>query len=183
MREAASGSECLESLSDQQPDAILLDISMDEMDGWETAKAIRTRGYTDIPIIMVSANLFDNHADKLALANCQAFVSKPVLESELIGVLGRYLGIEWISAELSGVDLPSKFGTEVALTEESIPEVLREKMVQLLKTGHVQGLLNLLDSHAQHEPSHLSLTQSLRAMVLRFDFESLLKLTKRPHDD
>ena len=183
MREAASGSECLESLSDLQPDAILLDISMDEMDGWETAKAIRTRGYTNIPIIMVSANLFDNHADKLALANCQAFVSKPVLESELIGVLGRYLGIEWISAELNGIDLPAKFGTEVALTEESIPEVLREKMVQLLKTGHVQGLLNLLDSHAQHEPSHLSLTQILRAMVLRFDFESLLKLTKQPHDE
>ncbi len=183
MREAASGSECLDSLEHEVPDAILLDLTMDEMDGWQTAKAIRARGYTDLPIILVSANLFDNHPHKIQAAQCQAFVGKPVLESELVGVLGRFLGIEWITAGLSGADLPDLFNKDADHIQESIPSVLREKMAPLIRIGHVQGLLDVLDQHAHHEPSHKLLIKQLRSLVVKFDFETLLNLTKEPEDD
>lgn len=58
VREAASGGECLASLHESVPDAILLDITMDDMDGWPAATRLRAAGYTDVPIIMVSANVF-----------------------------------------------------------------------------------------------------------------------------
>ena len=32
---------------------LMLDISMDDMDGWQTARAIRQAGCTDVPIVMV----------------------------------------------------------------------------------------------------------------------------------
>lgn len=183
MREAASGSECLDSLEHEVPDAILLDLSMDEMDGWATAKAIRARGYDKLPIILVSANLFDNQPQKIQAAQCQAFVAKPVLESELVGVLGRFLGIEWIPAGLSGAELPDLFNKENDQIQESIPPVLREQMVPLIRIGHVQGLLDVLDQHARHEPSHKLLIKQLRALVVKFDFESLLNLTKESNAD
>lgn len=183
VREAASGSECLESLNDELPDAILLDLSMDEMDGWQTARAIREQGFTKIPIIIVSANLFDNQPSKLQAALCQAFVAKPVLESELVGVLGRFLGLEWIATGLSGAELPEKFGPEALAMQEEIPDVLREKLVPLIRIGHVQGLLDALQEHAKHEPSHKLMIRQLREMVLRFDFESLLDLTKDRRED
>ena len=183
MHEAASGSECLDTLQDSVPDAILLDISMDDMDGWQTAKAIRQRGLLDLPIILVSANLYDNQPSKMIEAQVQAFVGKPVLESELVSVLGRFLGIEWVTTGLSGVDLPLETAEELARVDEPLPEMLREKIAPLLRIGHVQGLLDLLDEHALHEPSHKALTLRLRAMVLRFDFESMIALTKEPVDD
>jgi chemotaxis response regulator CheB len=78
------------------PDAILLDISMDDLDGWETAVQIRSRGSDSVPIIVVSANVFENQASRLKAAGCQAFVGKPVLESELMDALQRHLGLEWV---------------------------------------------------------------------------------------
>ena len=97
LREAASGHECLESVALQQPDALLLDISMDDMDGWETARRLRAAGFTDMPIIMVSASAFENQASKLESIGCQAFVDKPVIESELLAVLQRQLQLEWVA--------------------------------------------------------------------------------------
>ncbi len=97
VREAASGNECLESVREAPPDAVLLDISMDDMDGWQTARAIRQAGCTDVPIVMVSANVFENRPENLAAAQAQAFVAKPVMESELLDTLGDQLGLHWLT--------------------------------------------------------------------------------------
>lgn len=177
VHEAASGSECLDSLNDTQPDAILLDISMDEMDGWQTAKAIRARGLT-MPIIMVSANLFDNTPENMQAAPCQAFVGKPVLESELIGVLGKFLSLEWISANLGTSEHLQEAAQQAEIVRETIPTILRNRLMPLLRIGHVQGLLDVLDEHGRQEPSHKQLTAQLRNLVMRFDFATLSDLIK-----
>lgn len=177
VHEAASGSECLDSLNDTQPDAILLDISMDEMDGWQTAKAIRARGLT-MPIIMVSANLFDNTPENMQAAPCQAFVGKPVLESELIGVLGKFLSLEWISANLGTPEHLQEAAQQAEIVRETIPTILRDRLMPLLRIGHVQGLLDVLDEHGRQEPSHKQLTAQLRNLVMRFDFATLSDLIK-----
>ena len=52
--EAESGVAALEKVSQQKIDLILLDIQMPELDGFETAKLIRSRKkYQDIPIIFI----------------------------------------------------------------------------------------------------------------------------------
>lgn len=96
VREAASGTECLDSLRERVPSAILLDIGMDDMDGWETAQRVRAAGFDQVPIIFVSASVFENQAERLRASHCQAFVAKPVIESELIATLERHMGLEWL---------------------------------------------------------------------------------------
>ena len=183
VREAASGNECMDSLEDLIPDGILLDISMDDMDGWETAKAIRARGLNALPIVLVSANLFDNQPSKILDAQVQAFVGKPVLESELVSVLGRFLRIEWITAGVSGTELTLTMEPEPDPVREPLPAGLRESIAPLLRIGHVQGLLDAIDTFGRNEPSHSELVARLRAMVLRFDFEGLISLTREETDD
>ena len=183
VREAASGSECMDSLEDLIPDGVLLDISMDDLDGWETAKAIRARGLKTLPIVLVSANLFDNQPSKILAAQVQAFVGKPVLESELVSVLGRFLRIEWITAGVSGAELTLTMEPEPDPVREPLPAALREEIAPLLRIGHVQGLLDAIDSFGRNEPSHGELVARLRAMVLRFDFEGLISLTREETDD
>lgn len=178
VREAASGSECLDSLQNELPDAILLDLTMDDMNGWETAKAIRQSGYTEIPIIIISANLYDNHPKKIQEAQCQAFVAKPVLESELVGVLGQFLDINWIAGGLNATDFPKNFGVSMDIAQLEIPNTLKERLAPLIRIGHIQGLLDSLDEYVGHEPSHQIMVGQLKAIVMRFDFETLLHLTK-----
>jgi CheY-like chemotaxis protein len=172
IREAASGRECLESVLEHRPDAVLLDIAMDDMDGWETARRIRAHGLDDLPIIMVSADAFENQSDKIAAAGCQGFVDKPVIESELLAVLQRHLELEWV-AELAvsswapASPLPS--GSTVALPREHAEALLR-----LARLGHAQGLQRALDAlaaeHADCEPQVVA----LRGLAARFAWDDLI---------
>ena len=56
VREASDGEEALESIREEQPGVVLLDVMMPRMDGHETSKAIKTNPLTEhIPIIMLTA--------------------------------------------------------------------------------------------------------------------------------
>lgn len=49
MHEAASGREALEVLQQQRVDAVLLDINMDDLNGWQTAQLIRAQVGPSLP--------------------------------------------------------------------------------------------------------------------------------------
>jgi len=174
IREAASGTECLDSLREELPSAILLDLTMDDMDGWQTATSVRASGFGDIPIIIVSANMFENKNERLQAAGCQAFVGKPVIESELIATLERHLGLEWLStadalAPLAGESEEAlQRPRQLALSEDDRAELMR-----LVQMGHVRGLHTALDQLAAASPAAASTCTWLRGMVVRFELDNL----------
>jgi len=55
IEEAGNGLEALRIVRDRPPDAILLDIRMPEMDGLETLKTLRERGY-EMPVLVISGH-------------------------------------------------------------------------------------------------------------------------------
>ena len=178
IREAASGSECLESVAEQPPDAVLLDITMDDIDGWETARRIRRQeakaGVTcPTVIIMVSANAFENQTDKLAEAGAQVFVDKPVIESELLVALQRHLQLDWVAElQLPGwlsPALPSALSHGPALPAEHASTLTR-----LARLGHAKGLHQALDRLVAEQPARQAQAEALRGLVERFAFEGLL---------
>lgn len=71
-------------------DAILMDIQMPIMDGYEAARMIRTSGHPSaetIPIIAATANAFTEDVAAALAAGMNAHVSKPVSMKELCRVL------------------------------------------------------------------------------------------------
>jgi CheY-like chemotaxis protein len=172
IREAASGRECLESVLESRPDAVLLDLSMDDMDGWETARRIRAHGIADLPIIIVSANAFENLADKIAAAGCQGFVDKPVIESELLAVLQRQLELEWV-AELA---VPSWAPAEPQLVSTvALPPEAAQGLLRLAMLGHAQGLQRGLDALAAENPALAAPVAGLRELVARYAWRELIE--------
>ena len=77
VREAASGHECLESVALQQPDALLPGHLHGRHGRLGRPPAARAAGFTDMPIIMVSASAFENQASKLESIGCQALSTNP----------------------------------------------------------------------------------------------------------
>ncbi len=171
--EAASGRECLESVVDQVPDAVLLDLSMDDMDGWETARRIRAAGLVDLPIIIVSAKAFENQPVNVAAAACQAFVDKPVIESELLAVLQRELQLEWV-AELA----QPQWATPVRRLEP-ISEAHARTLIRLARLGHRQGAMQALDNLATAHPECAAQVGAIRALVERFAWDELIEQLQR----
>ncbi|KIQ32164.1 ATPase [Variovorax paradoxus] len=172
VREAASGTECLDSLREELPSAILLDLTMDDMDGWQTATSVRASGFESIPIIIVSANMFENQTERLRAAGCQAFVGKPVIESELIATLERHLGLEWL---LASDAMPPAGEEEIAMRPPQLvlSEDDRAELMRLVQMGHVRGLQTALDRLTAASPAAAATCTWLRGMVTRFDLDNL----------
>ena len=169
IREAASGRECLESVRERLPDAVLLDVTMDDMDGWQTARQIRAAGIGQVPIIMVSANAFENQPEKLIAAGCQGFVDKPVTESQLLEALRRHLQIEWV-AELA---LPA-FVAASATGPVQLPPEHASELVRLARMGHMHGLLRALDELEHAHPECRADAARLRVLAERFELDEFL---------
>ncbi len=87
--EAYDGVECLEKVSQRVPDAIVLDVMMPRMDGYETVKNLRQAEATkDIPVVIVTA-LNDVPTQIKAIdTGADDFLSKPVEEKLLIAKAG-----------------------------------------------------------------------------------------------
>ncbi len=94
---AEDGRVCLQMLKERPKryyDAVLMDIQMPNMDGYETAKAIRSLddSRARIPVIAMTANAFDEDRMKAFEAGMDAHVAKPIdiniLMHTLKGVLG-----------------------------------------------------------------------------------------------
>lgn len=83
---AQSGMEGISKARSEQPDVILLDIRMPDMDGFETCRRLKSDENTKhIPIIMITAVKNDpqNRTKGLDLG-ADAFLSKPIDETELV---------------------------------------------------------------------------------------------------
>ena len=93
---AENGQRCLELLkkkSEKFYDAILMDIQMPVLDGYETTKAIRNsqEHYAQIPIIAMTANAFEEDREHAIKAGMNAHIAKPVDFEKLIRVLSDML--------------------------------------------------------------------------------------------
>lgn len=93
---ALSGKEGIQLAKKEQPDTILLDIIMPEMDGYEVCERLKSNESTKhIPIIMITAIKTDSGSRVKAL-NCgaDAFLSKPIEEIELCAQIKAMLRIK-----------------------------------------------------------------------------------------
>lgn len=81
---AYSGKECLEKLKAEKPAAVLLDIMMPEMDGWEVFHKIKEK-YKDLPVAILTVR--DKDIDKmmgLHVLKADDYIIKPFGRQELI---------------------------------------------------------------------------------------------------
>lgn len=175
--EAGTGRECLERLQqapEGKPDLILMDISMAPMDGWETVEQVRKID-TQIPIVMVSANVFDARLENLADAGAQGFVSKPVMESELLTHLQMLLELQWTSAMPSSLltpHLPVSTPSADCLADED-----RAELIRLLKLGHVQGLRRAVQAMTERSQTAAAeaVCTHINTLMNSYDLEACLR--------
>jgi len=75
---------------ENNPDLILMDVSLPVMDGYEATRKIR-EAKKSIPIIGLSAHAMSGDAEKAREAGCDDYLTKPVDEILLIQKLNQYL--------------------------------------------------------------------------------------------
>lgn len=94
--EAVDGASALEAVAIQTPDAILMDLVMPGMDGVEAIRRLRSNPASrELPIIALSASVFEHSRRDSLAAGSDAFLPKPVRIESLVEILGQTLGLSW----------------------------------------------------------------------------------------
>ena len=85
VREAEDGESALESIQDDPPGLILLDVLMPGMDGFEVCRRVRADSETvHIPILMLSAKTDTRSREDGILAGATKYLTKPQAPAQLI---------------------------------------------------------------------------------------------------
>lgn len=95
--EAVDGIDGLEKAYQIQPDLILVDLRMPNMDGFELTQKIRLAdNLSQAVVIAVSASTSQDVQQKSLAAGCDDFIPKPIQLPYLLEQIGLYLNMEWI---------------------------------------------------------------------------------------
>lgn len=92
-----NGKECYDLLNNTEAgryDIILMDIQMPIMNGYEATREIRALGdpkKSEIPIVAMTANAFDEDRGSSLIAGMNAHLSKPIDVSELFKTLNKFI--------------------------------------------------------------------------------------------
>jgi PAS domain S-box-containing protein len=98
---ASTGAKGLEMAASEDPDVILLDIVMPDMDGFEVCRRLKEdNSLGDIPVIFLTATRGDRESRIRALeAGAEAFLAKPIEETELIAQIRAMVKIKIANIE------------------------------------------------------------------------------------
>lgn len=86
-----NGRLALKKLDEQSFDLIFMDCRMPEMDGYETTRRIRRHpSHSKIPIVALTANATSKDRERCLSAGMDDYLSKPVIQSDLIQILQKW---------------------------------------------------------------------------------------------
>ena len=152
---ASDGKQALAAVYQRRPDAVLLDVTMPVLDGWETCR--RIRDLADVPVIMLTAHGADADVVRGLDAGADDYVTKPFRPLQLAARIRAVLRRKRRAGQpgAGGVEEPEQLsfddGALIVDTARRVA-VVRGKDVSLSATEY--RLLETLARHAGQVLSH-----------------------------
>ncbi len=179
--EAATGQECLDVYRGFAPDAILMDLAMPIMDGWEASYIIRKIHHSTVPIVIISANAYDKNLDNSAGIDSQDFIVKPVNVDELLHWLEVNLSLEWL---IGDCHLTTELPEIEMLENTALAQNLAEKMVApssaqlqqlgaMVEIGYIKGIQQQLDKLMGESPDCAVFVEKMRTFASQFQLNQI----------
>jgi CheY-like chemotaxis protein len=185
VRTAASGHDGLDLLAaGVQPDAVLLDLAMPGIDGWETLRRLRALGGAQPQVAIVSANAFDRVLDNSLGIEPQDYVLKPLRHSELLDWLERKLNLVWQEAPASTA--PGAPPPDDAPADEPVqppPRAALLALQELVKLGYFRGIMNSLQATASAHPESVTFIAKLTQLARQYQFETMMPILQKALDE
>lgn len=145
---AANGKTGITLAMNHNPDVILLDILMPEMDGFEVCRSLKTEPKTaDIPVVFVTALKGDKESRIKALeCGGEAFLSKPVDETELTAQIRAMAKIK--AARVEKITEKERLEKLVAQRTEELQQELEERIRTELELREAEERFEMLFNRA-----------------------------------
>ena len=183
--EAADGQEALEQAAAFRPDLILMDLVMPVMDGFEATRRLRqVPALKAVPVIALSASVFEYTLQQSMEVSCDDFIPKPVRIDVLLEKLETHLGLEWIYRDdrdgSEEDEAPAGVAVSVESNDAAVGPTVEEARVlyALAMQGDIQGILAQLDQiESLGDPNH-PFGARLRDLARGYRMEQIRELIK-----
>jgi len=175
IREAINGQEALDIFEAWSPHAILMDMRMPVMDGYEATRRIKaTEQGRTTPVIAVTVSAFADAREEVMATGVDGYIRKPFRAEEILAVLGKCLGLRYVYAEGAG-QAPEQADLQPLTREDlaALPEALRQAMGQAVEEGDMAGLRVLID---RVEETDAGTARKLKNLADRYDYEELSRV-------
>ncbi len=169
--EANDGQEGWEKILQVQPDLIVTDLLMPELDGYELIKRVReSENFKDIVIIVSSASVFETDQYRSLEAGGNTFIPKPVQATELLEKLQKYLDLEWV---YEANEAPLAIASD---TNELIapPATEMEMLYELAMKGNFLEIVKQAGLLEERDPKYIPFAKKLHQMAKDFQDEEIL---------
>lgn len=124
-----SGQNALKRLKARQPDLILLDLFMPEMDGFELCELIKSKAdLQEIPILFLTASRDEAHILKAFEKGAVDYVMKPFNEQEVIMRVNTHVELRQQKREIQ--TLNHQFDTILSNVQDGLLVIDREGIIQ-----------------------------------------------------
>jgi adenylate cyclase len=133
---AGSGEEGLRLLREEQPDLVLLDILMPEMDGYEVCRRIREEPATAfLPVVMITAS-GDQEKRRALETGADDFVTKPFDQTELLARVRSLVRIK------QHHDTIERQTAELAVWNRQLEDRVKAQVDELERVGRLRRFLS-----------------------------------------
>ncbi len=180
--EAGNGIEALKVFERWSPHAVLMDMSMPVMDGYEATRRIKaTEAGRAIPVIAITASAFADSKKQVMAAGMDAYLHKPFRREELYEVLGKTLGLSYVFADEAD-KIPGRLKPAPPNSESmaALPKELIRAMHQAVAEGDMIHLTELI---AQVEKIDSQVALGLRALAVRYEYGKLSQWLEKGETD
>jgi PAS domain S-box-containing protein len=174
--EARDGAQAVACFEEIRPHAVLMDLRMPAMDGFETTRRIKqTPRGAMTPIIAVTASTFEDDRRRAIDGNMDDFVAKPFHDTEVLETLGARLGVEYLY--MDGVRTPTPTMLPIADASSSseslshVPPQLLDDLRSATVAAEYDRALELVGDLATTVPAT---AEELRRLVRSFDYQGVI---------
>ncbi|GEM_PF-2505641 len=185
VKEATDGQVGLELVQQVLPDLIIVDLVMPVLDGLSFTRQVRQMNLSKkLPIIAISANVFEHHQRESQEAGCDDFIAKPIQVEELLKKVQYYLDLKWVYDEHAWQDVRETWVTKVdfQLGQHLGPNTEQAGILfDLVMMGDFKGILEYVEDLVQYNADLLPFAEKVHQLAKRFEEVELQELVAYYH--
>ncbi|MEG4500900.1 PAS domain S-box protein [Microcoleus sp. F10-C6] len=176
VREAQHGVEALSLWESWLPHLILMDLRMPIVDGYTAIKYIRKFPKSQATVIIaLTASVFEEEREKVLMAGCNDFISKPFQQRDIFDKIAKYLGVQYI---YEVVEPTSKKLLVETLSVEDLSVMSPQWLEQMYHAAYYLDTEVMNELILQIPESKASLSKALTDCINNFNSDRIMELIR-----